>query len=70
MATPREAAGRGVWLGASHVLGRPVPFEENPHVCGNSLTGTMTGRSVRLTWRDCAACAVKQATPDRSEPQP
>ncbi|MBC9000468.1 hypothetical protein [Micromonospora aurantiaca (nom. illeg.)] len=60
------ATGRGAWLGASRVLGRPVAFEENPHVCGKSLTGTMTGRSVLLTWRDCAACAVAQA-PDRPE---
>jgi hypothetical protein len=61
MTTQADPVGRGVWLGASHILGRPVPVEENPHVCGVRLEGLMTHRPVRLTSKDCAACAVRMA---------
>jgi hypothetical protein len=57
----------GVWVGASHVLGRPVPVDEPfPHVCGVDVTGTMTRRQFRLWARDCGACAEKRA-PARPE---
>lgn len=50
---------RGTWIAASIVLDREVPVHEipTPHICGRTITGLMTGREVRLTWRDCAACA-------------
>jgi hypothetical protein len=58
----------GVWIGASYVLGRPVPVNEPyPHICGASVTGRITGRSVTLRhgvrdgYADCAACAHQQA---------
>ncbi len=47
----------GIWLGASHDLGRPVPVgEPYPHICRTDIVGTMTGQRYTLTWRDCAAC--------------
>lgn len=47
----------GVWLGASYALGRDAPVTEPyPHICGQNITGRMTGRQVRLWRRDCAAC--------------
>jgi hypothetical protein len=53
----------GIWVGASHALGRPVAVagEEYPHICGISVTGCMTGVRYRLTRRDCAACGEKNA---------
>ena len=54
----------GIWVGASHALGRPVAVsgEEYPHICGISVVGQMTpGLRYRLTRRDCAACAEKTA---------
>lgn len=52
----------GQWLGASIVLGRPVQVTERyPHICGVSLTGTMTGVFVRLRSKECATCAEQGA---------
>jgi bifunctional DNA primase/polymerase-like protein/SLOG family YspA-like protein len=49
-----------VWVGASAVLGRPVPTTgPYPHVCRRSVTGT-SGRRVYLTARQCAACAQER----------
>lgn len=56
----------GQWLGATLLLARPVPVTKPyPHVCGVAVTGTMTGRFVRLGGKDCAACA--EQVQDRSE---
>lgn len=50
-----------VWIGASHALGRPVPVAgPYPHICGTTVVGTMTGVKVRITRRDCAACAAER----------
>ncbi len=53
----------GIWLGASHALGRDVAVsgEEYPHICGIQVTGVMTGARYRLGRRDCAACAEEHA---------
>ncbi len=54
----------GIWVGASHALGRDVAVtgEEYPHICGIQVTGTVTpGLRYRLGRRDCAACAEKTA---------
>lgn len=50
----------GQWIGASILLGRPVPADgPHPHVCGSVMAaGLMTGRPVRIGRRDCAACAA------------
>ena len=48
--------GPGTWIAASHLLGRPVPVDEEPHVCGMSRPGLMTGAMVRMTRRECPAC--------------
>jgi Bifunctional DNA primase/polymerase, N-terminal len=54
---PNPSAVPGRWLGASTALGRPVPTTESyPHVCRRTLTDALSGRPVRLTARDCAAC--------------
>ena len=47
----------GVWLGASRILGRPVPVDEDyPHIHNARLpSGEL------LLRRDCAACATEQA---------
>lgn len=51
-------APRGVWLGASYALGRPVPVDgPYPHVCHVKVIGTVTGVRFRTQQRDCAACA-------------
>ncbi|OKI47208.1 hypothetical protein [Micromonospora sp. CB01531] len=49
----------GQWIGASILLGRPVPADRPyPHICGSVMAaGLMTGRPVRVGHRDCAACA-------------
>lgn len=48
------------WLGASYVLGRPAPVAEAyPHICGQAVTGRMTGVKYKLLRRDCAACAAE-----------
>lgn len=48
---------RGIWLGASFALGRPAPVTEPyPHICGCTIVGRMTGRTVRLWRKECAAC--------------
>lgn len=50
---------RGVWLGASVRLGRPVlTVDPYPHVCG-------TDASPQAQFRDCAACVEA-----RQQPQP
>jgi hypothetical protein len=48
----------GTWVAASKALGRPIKADESyPHICGRTVrAGTVSGRPVRLTWRDCAAC--------------
>ncbi len=52
----------GVWLGASHTLGRPVPVgEPYPHICRRTVAGAVTGQPVRLRWKDCAACQDESA---------
>jgi hypothetical protein len=57
----------GIWVGASHALGRPVPVgEPYPHICGLRVVGTMTGREYTLWRRDCAACRVDDH--DRERP--
>ncbi|TDC33121.1 hypothetical protein [Micromonospora sp. KC213] len=49
----------GQWIGASILLGRPVPVDgPYPHVCRLETTGRMTGVYVRMDRRDCAACAT------------
>lgn len=49
------------WIGASYVLGRDVPVNEPyPHICGSVVQGRMTGRTVRLTRQECAACRSEQ----------
>ena len=56
-------ASTGVWLAASAALGRPVPVDEPyPHIHGCRFVGLMTGRLVRLGWRDCAACHIESQT--------
>ncbi|RKN38472.1 hypothetical protein [Micromonospora endolithica] len=51
----------GQWIGASVLLGRPVPVDAPyPHVCRMETTGRMTGH-VRMERRDCAACAAAKA---------
>ena len=54
------------WIGASILLGRPVPADgPYPHICGQVMAaGSMTGRPVRVGWRDCAACAQIAAAAD------
>ena len=62
--------GPGHWIAASRALRRPVPVDEPyPHVCGATVTG-MSGRTVQLRARDCAACAERaQPGPERSGPE-
>lgn len=56
---------RGLWMGASRVLGRPVRADEPyPHICQWPLPGQHGRHPIRLTRRDCAACA-EQAARDR-----
>jgi hypothetical protein len=64
-----------VWIGASHVFGRPVPVDgQYPHICKMPLISRTTGqqvfervgdsdkfRPVTLWRRDCAACADDKA---------
>lgn len=58
----------GVWLGASLVLGRPVPVREPyPHVCRLSFIGWATGKRIWLGRRDCAAC-VQEEHDERQQP--
>jgi len=53
---PRPAPPPQVWLGASCVLRRPVGVDEPyPHLCGHTVPGLATGRTVYLTRRECAA---------------
>ncbi|WP_306345207.1 bifunctional DNA primase/polymerase [Rhizomonospora bruguierae] len=60
----------GQWIGASHVLGRPVPVDgPYPHICATTVDGRMTGRRFRLYPRDCPACAAPP-TPRRETPMP
>lgn len=48
----------GVWLGASYVLGKPIPVSEPyPHICGHTVTGAMTGEQFQVWRNSCAACA-------------
>lgn len=57
----------GVWLGASYVLGRPVPVAEPyPHLCSLSFIGRKTGKRIWIGRRDCAAC-VQEAHKDRQQ---
>jgi hypothetical protein len=52
----------GRWIAASTVLGRPVPTTEPyPHICHRTGADTVSGQPVRLTARDCAACATQRA---------
>ena len=54
---PPVAPPAGVWLGASYVLGRPVPVAEPyPHICQMPVVGSMTGVQFTTWRRDCAAC--------------
>jgi hypothetical protein len=54
------------WIGASYVLGRPVPVEEPyPHICHTTVRGTVTGRPVTLGRKECAACQ-EERQPRRS----
>jgi Bifunctional DNA primase/polymerase, N-terminal len=54
--------GYGLWIGASHALGRPVPVGgPYPHICHTTVDGRMPGSRVRLNRRDCAACATPQS---------
>ncbi len=53
----------GIWVGASHVLGRDVAVSEPyPHICQLRVVGTMSGREYTLWRRDCAACRVEQTS--------
>ncbi len=53
-------APRGIWLGASTVLGKPVPVgEPYPHIHYRDVAGH-TGRQVTLMPQDCAACPAVQ----------
>ena len=50
----------GHWIGATEALGRPQPATDPyPHICRLTVAAahTVSGRPVRLTPRDCAACA-------------
>jgi len=50
------------WLGASYVLGRPVPVDgPYPHICLVEVPGTMTGRLVKISRRECAACGERRS---------
>ncbi|MEV7268426.1 hypothetical protein AB0N38_33205 [Micromonospora aurantiaca] len=53
----------GLWLLAGLALGRPVPAGERyPHICGATVSSWWPGaRPVRLSARDCAACAHRIA---------
>jgi len=51
----------GLWLVATIVLGRPVKVAENPHVCGVTVTETISRQPYRYQARDCPACAVQTA---------
>jgi hypothetical protein len=49
----------GLWLAATHVLGRPVPVTGRyPHICSTTVTGPVTGQPFRTWRRDCPACAT------------
>lgn len=58
---PTKLAPPGLWLFASHVLGRPVRADEEPcpHVCGVALPAPPAVRAPRLGPRDCAACGER-----------
>ncbi|MGC5664946.1 hypothetical protein ACN261_31935 [Micromonospora sp. WMMD723] len=61
----------GRWLGASVVLGRPVPVAAPyPHICRMTVTGLMTGVVYVVERRQCAACArpLPLPTPPTSDP--
>lgn len=50
----------GLWIAASHALGRDVTTNEPyPHICNLDVVGRVTQPPVRyrLWRRDCAACA-------------
>ena len=51
----------GLWLVATTVLGRPVPVDQNPHICGFTAMATRTGQPYRYKRRDCPACAAARA---------
>lgn len=54
---PYHRAPRGMWLGASYALGRPVPVgEDYPHICHLYVTG-WTGTRFKTQPRDCPVCA-------------
>lgn len=58
----------GVWLGASYVLGRPVPVTEPfPHLCSLAFVGRKTGKRIWIGRRDCAAC-LTEAHDQRQQP--
>ncbi|MFG1839108.1 hypothetical protein ACGFH8_11815 [Micromonospora sp. NPDC049175] len=60
-----KSPGAGHWLVASRALGRPVPVAAPyPHTCNAVVTGTTSGRPVRLDRRDCVACQADPAAPD------
>jgi hypothetical protein len=51
------------WLGASYVLGRPVPVDEPyPHICRFEVPGTVTRRLVKVERGDCASCRERRAS--------
>lgn len=53
-------APRGIWLGASTALGRPVPVgEPYPHIHYRDIDGH-TGRRVTLMPQDCMACPAQR----------
>lgn len=50
---------RGVWLGASALLGAPQPNTSTPHICGIEIQATTThGTTVDVKYwqRDCPGC--------------
>jgi len=64
-------AGYGLWIGATHALGRPVPVGgPYPHICHTTVDGRMTRQPVRLARRDCPACATPAHKPETTMPDP
>ncbi|SCL21132.1 hypothetical protein GA0070615_0001 [Micromonospora aurantiaca] len=56
MAT-RSGPPTGVWLGASHIHGRPVTVDEPyPHICHHRVAIPGTRETERIGSRGCAAC--------------
>lgn len=70
LAEMAKTPGSDHWLVASRALGHPVRTDAAYlHTCNAIVTGTVSGRPVRLDRRDCVACQADSA-PSGEVPTP